>query len=98
MEQQIKTLEEDRRFREEENAVRAQRDTAKIDELTRKNQKIENILRENTKDLLERKRRFQVMERKLKEEKTTVAEDIVKLKDDYEVQKVKNQTVEKVET
>ncbi|RKP16842.1 hypothetical protein ROZALSC1DRAFT_31297, partial [Rozella allomycis CSF55] len=93
--EQIKCLEEDRILREKEFKQREARDFGKIDELQKKNQKLETIVRENTRELLEKNKKFQQLERKIKEEKVQLAERLKSTTETLNEERAKINSTEK---
>ncbi|EGD80522.1 hypothetical protein PTSG_01113 [Salpingoeca rosetta] len=78
-------LMEDRRVREEEMRIKAQRDASKIEELTHKVQDLQDLLYDSTRDYLELKYEHRNALRDSEEEKERLLKRIEELKDDIDM-------------
>ena len=95
-EEQVKGLLNDRQIREEEENLRAARDATKIDELLKKSQRLENLIRESTRELLEKKKQYLGYERRIKEERAHLLEESKMLKTEIANEKARNENMERV--
>ncbi|EXX58679.1 uncharacterized protein OCT59_017631 [Rhizophagus irregularis] len=78
----------------EEETRRRQRDADKIQELTNKIQRMENVFRENIKEILQLKKDKMTEERRINEELASLLQEFGDLKVKYHEEKEKNDAIE----
>lgn len=95
-EETIQGLLHDRRTRMEEEKARKKYEADRIDDLTKKVEKLRVLCRENTRELLFTKKRAHTTEQKLVEEKTRLMDDVRALQNQVAEENRRNETAERV--